>query len=84
MKRTPLGLLGLYQPSWETKNIERTKITNKFELKGKSIFLDGEHLKGVQSFKLKSTAESSHAELYLKLLVELPRDDISNDLRSNT
>ena len=29
-------------------------------------------------------AESSHAELYLKLLVELPRDDISNDLRSNT
>lgn len=53
---------------------------NKFELKGKNIFLDGEHLKGVQSFKLKSTAESSHAELYLKLLVELPRDDISNDL----
>ena len=51
---------------------------NKFELKGKSIFLDGEHLKGVQSFKLKSKAENSYAELYLKLLVELPSDDNSN------
>ena len=51
---------------------------NKFELKGKSIFLDGEHLKGVQSFKLKSKAENSYAELYLKLFVELPSDDNSN------
>lgn len=23
MKRTPLSLLGLYQPSWKTKNTER-------------------------------------------------------------
>ena len=51
---------------------------NKFELKGKSIFLDGERLKGVQSFKLKSKAENSYAELYLKILVELPSDDNSN------
>ena len=51
---------------------------NKFELKGKNIFLDGEHLKGVQSFKLKSTAENSYAELYLKLLVELPSNDNIN------
>lgn len=56
---------------------------NVLEIKNKSIYLDGKRLKGVQSFRLKSTAESSHAELNVTLLVELPRDEISNDLRGD-
>lgn len=31
-------------------------------------------LKGAEKFKLKSTAENNSAELFVKLLVELPRD----------
>nr|DAH59105.1 MAG TPA: hypothetical protein [Caudoviricetes sp.] len=33
IKRTPLGLLGLYQPSWKTKNIERTKNYEQIRVK---------------------------------------------------
>lgn len=47
---------------------------NEFKLRGGQIYLDGNLLKGVEKFKLKSTAENNSAELFVKLLVELPRD----------
>ena len=42
---------------------------NDLELKGGQIYLDGNLLKGVEKFKLKSTAENNSAELFVKLVV---------------
>lgn len=44
---------------------------NEFELRGGQIYLDGNLLKGVEKFKLKSTAESNHATVYLKFIAKL-------------
>lgn len=44
---------------------------SEFELRGGQIYLDGNLLKGVEKFKLKSTAENNHATVYLKLTAKL-------------
>ena len=51
--------------------VEKQKM-NELELRDGQIYLDGNLLKGVEKFKLKSTAENNCAELFVKLLVELP------------
>ena len=44
---------------------------NYLKIREDGIYLNGQKLNGVQAFKTKSTAESSHATVYLKLLAKL-------------
>ena len=44
---------------------------DELKIRGDGIYLNGQKLKGVQAIKTKSTAESNHATVYLKLLAKL-------------
>ncbi|HEL1985913.1 TPA: hypothetical protein U2E34_001553 [Streptococcus suis] len=43
----------------------------KIELKEGKIYLSGKEISGVEKIKLKSTAESGYAEVYMKLTTKL-------------
>ena len=47
---------------------------DEVKIREDGIYLNNQKLKGVQAIKTKSTAENNSAELFVKLLVELPRD----------
>lgn len=44
---------------------------NELKIREDGIYLNNHKLKGVQAIKTKSTAESNHATVYLKLIAKL-------------
>ena len=44
---------------------------NELKIREDGIYLNNQKLKGVQAIKTKSTADSKHATVYLKLLAKL-------------
>jgi hypothetical protein len=44
---------------------------NELKIREDGIYLNNQKLKGVQAIKTKSTTESNHAIVYLKLLAKL-------------
>ncbi|WP_261079557.1 hypothetical protein [Streptococcus mitis] len=44
---------------------------NEFKIREDGIYLNNQKLEGVQAIKTKSTVESNHATIFLKLVVKL-------------
>ena len=56
--------------SWE-KFEEQEKRMSELKIRKDGVYLNNQKLKGVQSIKTKSTAESNHATVYLKFIAKL-------------
>lgn len=54
-----------------SKVLEQEGGMNELKIREDGIYLNNQKLKGVQAIKTKSTAESNHATIFLKLVAKL-------------
>lgn len=67
---------------WTSRNVKSKKreFMNELKIRKDGVYLNNQKLKGVQSIKSKSTAESNHATVYLKFTAKLIWNDVGNNL----